>query len=70
MNPNLLIALVYENGETGRDFARVIKKSEKTGYSKMKGEKPLTLDELALIKVHYKLTDERFMSIFFAKYVA
>lgn len=70
MSPNLLLALVYENGETGRDFAKVIKKSERTAYKKMNGETPLTLDELALIKTHYKLTDERFISIFFAKCVA
>ena len=70
MNNNLLKALLRERGETGNDFAKVIKASEKTAYSRLNGDTPLRLNELALIRAHYNLTDERFMSIFFGKSVA
>lgn len=70
MNNNLLKALLRERCETGTDFAKVIKASEKTAYSRLNGTTQLTRDELALIKAHYKLTDERFLEIFFGKVVA
>lgn len=70
MNNNLLKALLRERCETGNDFAKVIKASEKTAYSRLNGYTELTRNELALIKAHYKLTDERFLEIFFGKVVA
>ena len=70
MNSNLLKALLREKCETGQDFAKVIKVSEKTAYSKLNGSTPFTLNELAKIRAHYELTDERFISIFFGKSVA
>lgn len=70
MNNNLLKALLREKCETGNDFAKVIKASEKTAYSRLNGNTQLTRDELALIKSHYNLTDERFIEIFFKASVA
>ena len=70
MDNNLLKALLRENCETGKDFAKVIETSEKTAYSRLNGITELTREELALIKEHYNLTDERFLAIFFGKSVA
>jgi antitoxin component HigA of HigAB toxin-antitoxin module len=64
---NLLKGLIKEHGETLEDFAKVINKSMPTVQERMKGKTTFTVDEAFNIKLHYNLSDERFIDIFFRK---
>ena len=65
VNVNLLKGLLRENGDTLKDYAVVIDKSVTTVQERFKNAKEFTRDEIYKTKKHYKLSDERFISIFF-----
>lgn len=69
INSNLLKALLTEHGDTAQDYANIIKSSLATAYSRLNGDSEHSRDELMAVKKHYQLTDERFLSIFFASKV-
>ena len=65
MNPNLLKGLLRENDDTTADYAKVIKSSKSTAFSRINGLSQHTRDELQAVKSHYHLSNERFLEIFF-----
>lgn len=66
INSNLLKALLTEHGDTAQDYANVINSSMTTAYSRLNGDSEHSRGELLAVKKHYNLSDERFLSIFFA----
>ena len=64
---NLLKGLIKEHDENLEDFAKVINKSMPTVQDRLKGKKTFSVDEANKIKLHYNLSDERFLEIFFKK---
>lgn len=67
INENLLKGLLREHGDTLEDYAKVIGKSITTVQERLKQTKVFTHEELLKTKEHYKLSDERFLKIFFEK---
>lgn len=66
INSNLLKALLTEHGHTAQDYANVINSSMTTAYSRLNGSTEHSRMELLAVKEFYGLSNERFMSIFFA----
>lgn len=66
INSNLLKALLKEHGHTAQDYAKVIKSSVSTAYTRINGITDHSRTELMAVLEHYGLSNERFMSIFFA----
>jgi hypothetical protein len=66
INSNLLKALLIEHGDTAQDYANVLNCGITTAYSRLNGVTEHSQIELKAVKKHYNLSDERFLSIFFA----
>lgn len=58
-------SLLIEEGDTYQDFARILGRSVSTVQLRINGERSWEWEELQKIRLHYKLSDERFLSIFF-----
>ena len=58
-------SLLLEQGDTYRDLARILGRSVSTVQLRINGERSWEWEELQKIRLHYKLSDERFLSIFF-----
>lgn len=69
INSNLLKALLKEHGHTAHDYASVIKSSVSTAYNRINGLSEHSRTELMAVKEYYGLSNERFISIFFASKV-
>ena len=67
LRTDLLKGLLRENGDTYEDYAKVIGRTVTTTQKRLNGKKQFTWEELYKTKVHYNLSDERFIEIFFRK---
>jgi hypothetical protein len=64
---DLIKGLLRENGDTYKDYAKIIGRTVTTVQSRLKGETLFTWEEINKTRTHYNLSDERFMIIFFGK---
>lgn len=67
---NELKVLLLRKNETYEDLARYIGSSKATIVRKMTGKVAWSWVEMQKIRLHYQLTDEQFMNIFFKQEVA
>ena len=58
-------SLLIEQRDTYRDLAKILGRSVSTVQLRINGERSWEWEELQRIRLHYKLSDERFLSIFF-----
>lgn len=66
---NELKVLLIRKNETYEDLAKHIESSKPTIVRKVTGKTPWTWVDMQRIRLHYQLTDEEFMNIFFEKQV-
>lgn len=66
---NELKVLLIRKNDTYEDLAKYIKVSKPTIVRKVTGKTPWTWVDMQKIRLHYKLTDEEFMNIFFKQQV-
>lgn len=67
---NELKVLLIRKNETYEDLAKHIESSKPTIVRKVTGKTPWNWVDMQKIRLHYQLTDEEFMNIFFEKQVA
>lgn len=57
--------LLFKNGDTYEDLSNYINRSVGTITNKILGKRKWDWEEMQKIRLHYSLTDEEFMNIFF-----
>lgn len=62
---NKIRSLLMENGDTYKDLAILLDKSVSTIQQRINGQRSWEWEELQKIRLHYNLSDARFLSIFF-----